>query len=102
MNGHTRRNDIGKQQRRSPTGGGWRVAGFAWNRPCALAIGRTCALNSRENKMNGCSIVLSRLRQAGVLVGLFAAATSHAATYYVSTSGNNANAGTSASAPLRT
>jgi parallel beta-helix repeat protein len=52
--------------------------------------------------MNGCSIVLPRLRQAGVIVCLFAAVSSHATTYYVSPSGNNANAGTSTGAPLKT
>jgi parallel beta-helix repeat protein len=51
------------------------------------------------------SMVLPRLRQAGFLVclvSLAAAVPAVAATYYVSTSGSNSNAGTSTAAPLRT
>jgi parallel beta-helix repeat protein len=50
------------------------------------------------------SMVLPRLRQAGFLVLFFcmAAAPAFAKTYYVSPSGNNSNAGTSAGAPLKT
>ena len=47
------------------------------------------------------SIVLPRLRQAAVLLCLFAAKTALAATYYVAPWGNNSHSGTSASAPLK-
>ena len=90
--------------RRSPTGGIGVARKPAGKSRTHRPVGRWGAPLTyfRENAMNRDWMGLPRLRQAVAFVYLAAAVPVFAATYYVSPSGNNANAGTSSAAPVKT